>query len=1157
MSEFSSLLLKTQNLLKSNTKVKISGLELDQFSFIFQSLYGQSNLLSNLSIIVCSTEEEAESLYDLLKPYVENIFFYPGLSQSPFSSVIQSENSLNQRHKVLKRLTSKNKSLVVLSVSTLFLKVPPSSFYNKNTLSFEVSDILSPDDLAQALVKLGYSPTPTIEEPGTFSKKGEIFDIYPLSQDPIRIHYFDDMIEEIFKVDKDTLKTIRDSSFEKFEILNTPKSIFESNLLLNFRGNLDRPAANFKQQHAFRNNVFGKLNSGILFENYPLYYPLFFNETQTLLNYIDSESVITFYNYDQALTNMSFLLEEMEQIYTQNTTDEYSDYILPKTNQVFETNLDLSSFKQIIFESVDIEHSLDKVLSKIPLTLESTRTFYQKNSPSPKVNKFEFIKDLFSVLKQILLQNGSLVICYKHDTSKDELKYLLEENELLPRFDKLITFKRSSLSKGFYYKSENTFYLSEADIFSERIKKTKKRKKTNTDLFAEQMSTLKIGDYVIHKTHGVGKYIGIENLALSDTENDFLIIEYLDGDKVYVPVYKLNLIQKHAEHKQTIRLDNLKTKKFEAIKSKAKNSVKKLAFDLLELQAKRRLKKGFKFSPPDHIFKEFELNFKFQETPDQLQAIDDVLDDMQSEKPMDRLVCGDVGFGKTEVAMRAAFKAVLDQKQVGVLVPTTVLAFQHFNTFIKRFENYPVNIEFISRFKTAKEIAQIKDKLKKGLIDILIGTHKILSDQVEFNDLGLLVIDEEQRFGVGHKEKLKLLKENVDTLVLTATPIPRTLQMSFLGIKELSLIQTAPPKRQSIKTYIIKEDFYTLKLAITKELSRGGQVFVVHNRVHDINEYAAQIKKLVPEASIVVAHGQMKERELEKHIKDFYEHKYDILVSTTIIESGIDIPSANTMIIDRADMYGLSQLHQLRGRIGRSDKKAYAYFIIPSNKNLSEVANKRLKALQTYADMGSGFSLATSDLEIRGSGDILGAEQSGHIANIGLELYMELLQDAINDIKGGQVSINKDIEIQTPFSSFIPTSYMSDHGTRLKYYKRLSNCYDFVQLDQIIEEIVDQYGQLPAPLKNLESILKSRVHLKNVGLSSIRVLSKTINLNFDKKELDQDEELKNRVINTFVHRPKVYKIKPNYSVICSFKEEISTEILIEFSKHIASQIDLC
>jgi transcription-repair coupling factor (superfamily II helicase) len=550
-------------------------------------------------------------------------------------------------------------------------------------------------------------------------------------------------------------------------------------------------------------------------------------------------------------------------------------------------------------------------------------------------------------------------------------------------------------------------------------------------------------------------------------------------------------------------------------------------------------------------------SFPFDETPDQLQAIDDVIASMQKVTPMDHLVCGDVGFGKTEVAMRAAYKAVLDHKQVAVLVPTTVLALQHFHSFKERFKNFAVNIEFLSRFKSAKETAKIKADLESGDLDIVIGTHKLLSDKIKYADLGLAVVDEEQRFGVGHKEKLKVLKKSVDFLTMTATPIPRTLQLAFLGLRELSLIKTAPPKRQSIKTYLIKEDDRTIQAAIDKELIRGGQVFIVHNKVQDMESYVDYIRELVPSAKIIFAHGQLPEKELESRMQKFYNNEYQILISTTIIESGIDIPNANTMIIDRADTFGLAQLHQLRGRIGRSDKKAYAYFVIPKHRSLSQIAEKRLKALQTYAEMGSGFNIATCDLEIRGAGDILGGEQSGHIEAIGLELYMELLKEAIAELKGEKRINNRNIEISAPFPSYIPNDYIENSGERLKMYKKLSNCTELETLKHMEEDLLDIYGTHPTPLKNLFALLESRNILQKTGLQSCKVVGSSVIYQFDKDILDSDIQLRNKIVEVFLSQPRKYQFTPDYKVHYSHDQEVDGDTLVSLSNNIAGQIQPC
>lgn len=1142
MSEQNSLLINIKP--KENglsNKTNISGIDHETFLFYL------NKLSDNQDNQIYLFENNDDALNAMEKLELKNSIYYPTFECDPYSSMRPSESLLNQRHLALTKVLKLTNYKVFTTLEALHLKAPPISYFKKDDFILTQSDIISPEELKAKLISIGYNYTPSIEEEGTFTNKGEIFDIYPFNQSPIRIHYFDDMIEEIFEIDLDTLKTNRDEELESVSIQSSAMEVLSKKSIQTLRSNLYKPTVGQKAKIDYRNEIFHKLNNGYFFDRFPIYFSSFFEEHNSFLEYLTADTNIFSFNYDEQASRFKDIYQNLIEDFELEKNDNNNPNVSPYLENLYYKDITLDNFKITCIDDFKVdEKSCDFKFTNL-------NVFLRSNNQSTLDNKYDYNKALLEAIKSLTQQSYKLIITYRNDNSKIQLDYLLDENNLNP-----YSSIKYNLSKGFIDEINKYVILSEADLFSVKTTKHVKQKRNESlDVFAEQLSTLSIGDYVIHKTYGVGKYLGIDTLEHGSNNNDFLVIEYQGSDKVYLPVYKLDLIQKHANNTLEVKVDNLNSNKFELTKKKAKNSVKKLAFDLLELQAKRATKKGYAFSEPDSNFKDFELAFAYEETPDQLYAINDVLEDMQKSKPMDRLVCGDVGFGKTEVAMRASFKAVLDNKQVAVLVPTTVLAYQHYNTFIKRFKNFPVNIEFISRLKTAKEVKEIIEKLEEGKIDILIGTHKLLSSKIKYNDLGLLVIDEEQRFGVTHKEKLKLLKENVDCLTLTATPIPRTLQLSFLGIKELSIIKSAPPKRQSIKSYVIKEDPSTLKAAINKELKRAGQLFIVHNRVHDIENYAAYIAKLVPEANIVIAHGQLNEKELEKRISAFYNKKYDILISTTIIESGIDIPSANTLIVDKAHTFGLSQLHQLRGRIGRSDKKAYAYFITPHDKNLSDIAKKRLKSLQTYADLGSGFSLATNDLEIRGSGDILGAEQSGHIAQIGLELYMDLLKDAIGELKNSNkndIQIKRDVEFITPFNCTIPASYIHDTGSRLKFYKKLSNCESIEGINIILEDLKDQYGLIPNQLDTLATILKCKIRLKSYPLKSIKVTSSKIIFKFDVDELNKEEKLRDKFIQLFMSRPKVYKMSPDYTVKCLFKDEITPKILEEFVNYVASQI---
>ena len=1115
----------------------ITGCHYDQFIPFFFSQNNPTSLVNN--VFVLPNTEDAEAFYSTIK-HISKTYFYPDFGSEPYSSMLSSEYNFNERFRILQDITSGVPCNIVTTQSALRILTPSSDFFKRMNFKIEVDQIILPDELALNLTKLGYSYAHSVEERGSFARKGEIFDIHPINSFPVRINYFDELIESIYRIDSETLMTIKDAPVQALNLGAAPYTLFHEDFKSVFISKFPRISHTDREKYLFKQGLLKSLNNNQIFDDFPLYLGYFFENNFSLLDFLQKFKIYTF---EQSISSKNNFFKE---IYKQ-----YEDYAKTDDIGLKPHFSDLYSFSENIFKN-DILVSLDSAISDKSLELNITPLTGLLSSINPTYlsSNETKIQTLVQLINKSLLYKDIINIYYTSASSREEISFLLSNSSS-------INFIKLELSSGFRVDNFSTLYISEFDFFGKKSKKHKnKNKLLESDLFAEQLSTLVIGDFVVHKDHGVGKYLGIETLTLGNSTSDYILLSYQDDDKVYVPVYKMSLLQKHASSESTVSVSNLKNTKFEQIKSRARSSVKKLAFDLLKLNAKRMLLKGHEFSHPDHLYKEFSLAFKFQETEDQLSAIDDIISDLTSPRPMDRLVCGDVGFGKTEVAMRAAFIAVSDSKQVSVLVPTTVLAFQHYNSFCERFKGFPIRIEFLSRFKTPKEARAIIEDLNLGKIDIIIGTHKLLGDSIKFKDLGLIIIDEEQRFGVAHKEKLKLFRETIDTLVLTATPIPRTLHQSFLGIKELSLIKTAPLRRQSIKTHVIKEDKNTLKMALEKELNRGGQIFVVHNRVNDIENYTAKIRNLVPQARIVFAHGQMPERTLEKIIADFYNYKYDILVSTTIIESGIDIPRANTMIVDRADTYGLSQLHQLRGRIGRSERKAYAYFVIPSDRNLSEVSAKRLRALQTYADLGSGFSLASSDLEIRGTGDVLGPEQSGHINTIGLELYTELLQEAIAEIKGESLDKNEIIEISTPFDCYIPDKFISEPGIRLKFYKQLSNNKNIENLDQNFNQIIDQYGPAPSELKNLYSVIKAKIFLKNIGLSSIKVKSKSIVLTFNPDFLNKNIAIRDKVLGFFTLRPKIYKLNPDYSIICNFKDTISIETFLDFSVHIAKELNI-
>ncbi|MFG1505522.1 transcription-repair coupling factor [Halobacteriovorax sp. ZH5_bin.2] len=1156
MDLFSPLRTKLETWLDTRQHdLTIDGINREHWAFAKFLLQEKNGKINPSNLFIFENYDDAEQFYELVKTSFSKtkLVFYPGLDASPYSGMFASESAQLARHSALEKIIrAENKELIVItSIESLGLKVPPANFFNETKIEINESDIISPDELAGKLVQLGYSSSFTVEEQGTFSKKGEIFDIYPVGHHPIRIHYFDEMIEEIYEIDKETLKTIKDKKLESIIIAPGPTIFCESQYSNNLRNNIPRPRANQRDLLEKRNDIFSKLSSGMLFENHPIYTPLFFNEneTVTLLDYINENWIISIFDRDNVEDYFSNYCDDLARDF------EDCEELLPEPKYFYDlSTIDrLKDIACLNLNHLNITVNLDNDSNIVDLGFRPFKSYISYHDINYLVKK-EFLTGLFKHIKSEFKYSGKIIFTIQNENSRKEIEHLIETFEVDGEIKKRIEFVPFKLSEGFFYPSDKLLTISDSDLFSIRRDKAKVSKIHDYDLFAEQLASLKEGDFVIHSKHGIGKYLGLEAMDIGGSKTDYLVLLYKGNDKVFVPIYKMNLIQKHAGGELNVNVDSLRTNKFSALTSRARESIKKLAFDLLKLQAERASAKAFQFSPPDHDFKEFELSFPFNETPDQKNAIDSVIDKMQASTAMDFLVCGDVGFGKTEVAMRAAFKAVLDGKQVAVLVPTTVLALQHYNSFVKRFEKFPVRIDYLSRFKTGKDEKETKEKLEKGEIDIIVGTHKLLGKTIRYKDLGLVIVDEEQRFGVGHKNQLKLLKSSVDFLTLTATPIPRTLQLSFLGLKDLALIKTAPPRRQSIKTYVIKEDDHTIQSAINRELKRGGQVFIVHNRVQDIENYTAYIRELVPEAKIVFAHGQMAEKELESRISAFYNGAYQILISTTIIESGIDIPNANTMIVDRADRYGLAQLHQLRGRIGRSDKKAYCYFVVPNNRNITEVAAKRLKALQTYADMGSGFQIANCDLEIRGAGDILGAHQSGHIEAIGLELYMELLTEAIQELRGEKKVITKDIEINTPFAAFIPAHFISESSERLKYYKQLSNSKSIDEITALKETIFDIYGPGPEEFNQLIAILEARSYLMPCGVKSAQLIDNTIVFQFDQNVVEANEQLRNNILNNFLGMPRKYRFTPDFKLIFTNKMTISPSGLVEFCQEIAEKI---
>ena len=702
-----------------------------------------------------------------------------------------------------------------------------------------------------------------------------------------------------------------------------------------------------------------------------------------------------------------------------------------------------------------------------------------------------------SEIKNYLKRGYHVSIVSHSDARLENLREFLDKLENSDR----ITYEKGTLSSGMDFPEEKRCWISENDIFKYSKKSTRRKKFKDKGQKIQSFTEMKTGDYVVHENHGVGKFIGIEQLKVQGEKKDYIKIKYAGNDMLYVPVEQMDLVQRYIGNDQVApKVNKLSGGEWKATKAKAKAAIAVFAKDLIDLYAARKMEKGYPFAKDTVWQKDFEDSFPYEETDDQLRAAEEIKLDMEKPFPMDRLLCGDVGFGKTEVAARALFKCIADGKQAAVLVPTTILANQHFYTLKERFENFPFNVEVLSRFKTPAQQKKILDKLEKGEIDLIIGTHRLLSKEIKYKDLGLLVIDEEQRFGVEHKEKLKQMKKNVDVLTLSATPIPRTLNMSLTGIKDMSLIEEPPEERYPVQTYVMEQDDRTLRDLIEREIGRGGQVYVVFNRVRGINQIADRIQELVPDAKIVVAHGQMNEHTLEDAMMSFINGENNVLIATTIIESGIDVPNANTMVILDSDRYGLSQLYQLRGRVGRANRQAYAYMMYQKDKVLTEVAEKRLKAIREFTEFGSGFKVAMRDLEIRGAGNMLGTEQSGHMVNIGYELYCKMVDDAVRALQGEIVSEDREEStVELKASAYIPESYIADEVTKLQMYKRIASIHTRDDEDEIMDELLDRFGDIPRATENLIKISHIRYLAEVLAIKEIKQDGNKVILYFDAK----------------------------------------------------------
>lgn len=1039
----------------------------------------------NLTVVVTPDTRSAVRLSRVLSELSsQNVCLFPDWETLPYDTFSPHQEIISSRLSALFHLQNAKKGIFLLPISTLMQRLCPPQYLQHNVLLIKKGDRLVIDKMRLQLEAAGYRAVEQVLEHGEYAVRGALLDLFPMgSAVPFRLDFFDDEIDSIRTFDVDTQRTLDEISL--INLLPAHEFPTDDKGIEFFRAQFRETFGEIRRDPE---HIYQQISKGTLISGIEYWQPLFFAEMATLFDYLPEQTL--FVDMENNQTQGERFYQDAKQRYEQRKVDPMRPLLPPEKLwlNVDEVNRRLKSYPRITFKA-------EKVRSSVR----------QKNLPVaalPEVTIQSQQKEPLGQLRQFIEHfKGNLLFSVETEGRRETLLDLLSPLKLKPKQiqsleqmeNEKFSLLVSSLEQGFIIEqSLPVAIIGEANLLGERIQQRSrdKRKTINPDTLVRNLAELKIGQPVVHLDHGVGRYGGLVTLDTGGIKAEYLLLNYANESKLYVPVTSLHLISRYVGGSdESAPLHKLGNEAWAKSRQKAAEKIRDVAAELLDVYAQREAKKGFAFKYDREEFQQFAATFPFEETYDQEMAINAVISDMCQPKAMDRLVCGDVGFGKTEVAMRAAFLAVMNHKQVAVLVPTTLLAQQHYENFKDRFANLPVNVEVLSRFKTAKEQKQILENLAEGKVDILIGTHKLIQSDVKFNDLGLLIIDEEHRFGVGQKEKIKQLRANIDILTLTATPIPRTLNMAMNGIRDLSIISTPPARRLSIKTFVRQNDDLVVREAILREILRGGQVYYLHNDVASIENTAEKLTALVPEARVIVGHGQMRERELERVMSDFYHQRYNVLVCSTIIETGIDVPTANTIIIERADHFGLAQLHQLRGRVGRSHHQAYAYLLTPPPKMMTKDAERRLDALENL-DLGAGFILATHDLEIRGAGELLGNEQSGQIESIGFSLYMELLDAAVKALKEGRepsleelTQQQADIELRVP--ALLPDDYLGDVNMRLSFYKRIAAAESKAELDELKVELIDRFGLLPDATKNLLQITELRLLVEPLNVVRI------------------------------------------------------------------------
>ncbi|MCW8108770.1 transcription-repair coupling factor [Alteromonas ponticola] len=1023
------------------------------------------------------------------------VTLFPDWETLPYDAFSPHQDIVSQRLETLYYLSNKAKGIFIVPVNTLMQRLAPTDYLNKYLLMLHKGETLDRDNFRRRLEQAGYLHVNQVMSHSEFSIRGSIIDLFPMgSNKPYRIDLFDDEIDSIRFFDPDNQR----SSDEVTEIRLLPAREFptDKDALSLFRQQF---LTKFDASNA-RESIFYQVNKGTLPSGIEYYLPLFFESTATLFDYLHPEFVVLLNGdiFHASETHWKDIAERYEQLRYDLTRPLLppEEVFLPVT-ELFE---EIKKWPRVTLQSETLPEKVGHFNAGFT-PLSDIAFEPQKKHPAERLKK---------LLKEAKSQQDRVLFCAESQGRRENLLALLSKSGIRPAAsagfnafltsDETVGITVGQVENSFIWQTptERIVVITESELLGHKISQRRLREKraaTDENAVIRNLAELSIGQPVVHLDHGVGRYLGLQTLDAGGVTTEYLCIEYSKQAKLYVPVSSLHLIARYtggdAEHAP---LNALGSDAWTKAKQKAAEKVRDVAAELLDVYAKRASKPGYAYPINWEEYNAFADSFPFEETPDQQQAITSVIQDMGSPQAMDRLVCGDVGFGKTEVAMRAAFLAANQGKQVAILVPTTLLAQQHYENFVDRFANWPFNIQVMSRFVSSKSQKEIIGNIEQGKVDIVVGTHKLLQNDIKFADLGLVIIDEEHRFGVRQKEKFKSLRADVDILTLTATPIPRTLNMALSGMRDLSIIATPPAKRLSIKTFVQQRNKATIREAIMREILRGGQVYFLHNEVDTIAKTAEEIAEIVPEARVAIGHGQMRERELEQVMSDFYHQRHNVLVCTTIIETGIDVPTANTIIMDRADHLGLAQLHQLRGRVGRSHHQAYAYLLTPHPKRMTKDAAKRLEAIAALEDLGAGFALATHDLEIRGAGELLGEGQSGQITSIGFSLYMDMLDQAVTALKEGREPTLNDTlanqtEIELRIPALLPEDYIADVNTRLSLYKQLASCATKAEIDEFQIECIDRFGLLPDAAKNLTAVAELKLMAKDLGILKLDMTS--------------------------------------------------------------------